>query len=188
MAVADRTASTAEIRAAIGTTMTQRTVRICLLQEQLRARLPIACIPLTPSNCRLQQQWYQARAHWRMEWRFIEFSNENRFYFGASDGLVFARRRPGECLKPNCLRPRHTGPTPGVMVWRSFSERERERERDDSRSTLVVMPNALTANLCVSLVNQSIELTFLNRIKGGVFQQYKASSHTAVVTQRALRC
>ncbi|GBN57469.1 hypothetical protein AVEN_214902-1 [Araneus ventricosus] len=45
-AVSHRTASAAEIRAAVGTTVTQRTVRNRLLDVQLRARRPVACIPL----------------------------------------------------------------------------------------------------------------------------------------------
>ncbi|GBM00436.1 hypothetical protein AVEN_179241-1 [Araneus ventricosus] len=63
MAVAHRSASAAEIRAAVGTTVTQRTVTNRLLQGQLRARRPIACIPLTPNHCRLRREWCQARAH-----------------------------------------------------------------------------------------------------------------------------
>ncbi|GBM37781.1 hypothetical protein AVEN_25892-1 [Araneus ventricosus] len=54
MAVAHRIASAAEIRAAVGTTVTQRTVTNRLLQGQFRARRPVACIPLPPNHCRLQ--------------------------------------------------------------------------------------------------------------------------------------
>lgn len=178
-AVAHRTASAAEIRAAVGTTVTQRTVRNRLLEGQLRARRPVACIPLTTSHRRLRLQWCQARAHWRTEWRSVVFSDESRFCLGASDGRVLVRRRPGERLQPNCLRPRHTGPTPGVMVWGAISY--------DSRSTLVVIPNTLTANLYVSLVIQPVVLPFMNSIQGGVFQQDNARPHTAVVSQRALQ-
>ncbi|GBO21441.1 hypothetical protein AVEN_162580-1 [Araneus ventricosus] len=67
MAVAHRTASAAEIRAAVGTTVTQRTFRNRLLQGQLRARRPVSCIPLTPNHCLLRCEWCQARAHWRTE-------------------------------------------------------------------------------------------------------------------------
>ncbi|GBM95972.1 hypothetical protein AVEN_7268-1 [Araneus ventricosus] len=151
-AVSHRTASAAEIRAAVGTTVTQRTVRNRLLDVQLRARRPVACIPLTPRHCRLRRQWCQVRAQWRAEWRSVVFSDESRFCLGASDGRVLIRRRPGERLQPNCLRPRHTGPTPGVMVWGAISY--------DSRSTLVVIPNTLNANLYVSLVIQPVVLPF----------------------------
>ncbi|GBN21252.1 hypothetical protein AVEN_205900-1 [Araneus ventricosus] len=178
-AVSHRTASAAEIRAAVGTTVTQRTVRNRLLDVQLRARRPVACIPLTPRHCRLRRQWCQARAQWRAEWRSVMFSDEIRFCLGASDGRVLIRRRPGERLQPNCVRPRHTGPTPGVMVWGAISY--------DSRSTLVVIPNTLNANLYVSLVIQPVVLPFMSSIQGGIFQQDNALPHTAAVSQLALQ-
>ncbi|GBM16955.1 hypothetical protein AVEN_267340-1 [Araneus ventricosus] len=142
MAVAHRTESAAEIRAAVGTTVTQRTVTNTLLQEQLRARRPVACIPLTPNQ-------------------------------------PLATRRPGENLQPTCLRPRHTGPTPGVMVWGAISY--------DSRGTLVVIPRTLIANLYGSLVIQPVVRPFMNSIQGGVLQQDNARRHTAVVTEHALQ-
>ncbi|GBM10330.1 hypothetical protein AVEN_131069-1 [Araneus ventricosus] len=168
MAVAHRTASAAEIRAAVGNTVTKRTVTNRLLQEQLRARRPVVCIPLTPNHCRLRREWYQARA----DWRSVVFSDESRFYLGASDGRMLVRRRPGERLQPSCLRSRHTGP--GTMVWEAISY--------DSRSTLEVIPWTLSANLYVSLLIQPVVLPFMNSIQGGVFQQYNARPHTAVAT------
>ncbi|GFV83099.1 uncharacterized protein TNCV_2802251 [Trichonephila clavipes] len=56
MAVTHRTPSVVEIRAAVGTPMTQRTVRNQLLQGQLRARHTVPCISLTPNHCRFQRQ------------------------------------------------------------------------------------------------------------------------------------
>ncbi|GBM94183.1 hypothetical protein AVEN_100403-1 [Araneus ventricosus] len=166
MAVAHRTASGAEIQAAVGNTVTKRTVTNRLLQGQLRTRRPVACIPLTPNHCRLRCEWCQARAHWSTEWRSVVFSDESRFCHGASDGRMLVRRRPGERLQPTCLRPRHTGPTPGVMVWGEISY--------DSRRTLVVIPRTMTANLYVSLVIQPVVLPFMSSIQGGVFQQDNA--------------
>ncbi|GBL92756.1 hypothetical protein AVEN_119136-1 [Araneus ventricosus] len=93
-----------------------------------------------------------------MEWRSVLFSDESRFCLGASDGRVLVRKRPGECLQPTCLQPRHTRPIPGVMVWESIS--------NDSRSTLVVIPRTLTANLYISLVIQPVVLPFMNSIQG----------------------
>ncbi|GFU44232.1 uncharacterized protein TNCV_367731 [Trichonephila clavipes] len=34
-------------------------------------------------------------------------------------------RSEGRHLQPNCQQPRHTGPTPGVMVWGCFSNTTR---------------------------------------------------------------
>ncbi|GBN82670.1 hypothetical protein AVEN_103246-1 [Araneus ventricosus] len=90
-----------------------------------------------------KSEWCQARAHWRTEWRSVAFSDERRFCLGASDGRMLVRRRTGERLQPTCLRPRHTGPLPGYMVWETISY--------DSRSSLVVIPRTLTGNFYVSL-------------------------------------
>ncbi|GFT53103.1 HTH_Tnp_Tc3_2 domain-containing protein [Trichonephila clavipes] len=91
-----------EIRAAVGTTVKQRTVRNWSLRGQLRAKRPVVCISLL--------QLCQARAHWRMEWiSVVFFSVESRFCLGACDGRVLVRSRPGEYLQPNCLWPRPPG-------------------------------------------------------------------------------
>ncbi|GFV94544.1 transposable element Tc1 transposase [Trichonephila clavipes] len=123
--------------------------------RHLRATRPVAFIPLNPSHCRLRRQWCQAKAHWRTEWRSVVFFDESKFCLGASDGRVLVKRRLEERLQPNCLQPRQTGPTPGVMVWDVISY--------DSRSILVVIPNTLTANLSVI---QPIVLPFMNIIQG----------------------
>ncbi|GFW23377.1 transposable element Tc1 transposase [Trichonephila clavipes] len=116
--------------------MTQQTVRNRLLQGQPRARCPVARIPLTPSHCHLRHQCCQGRAHWRTEWRSVVLSGENRLCLGANDGLVLVRRRPGECLQPNCLQPKHTGPTPGVL-WsgEKFHIQQQEHSRGYPKHT-----------------------------------------------------
>ncbi|GBN01746.1 hypothetical protein AVEN_73116-1, partial [Araneus ventricosus] len=163
MAVAYRIASAAEIRGviAVSTTMTQRTVTNLFFQGQLKYRRPVACIPLTTNHCRLRCEWCQARARWTTEWRSVVRSDESRFCLGASDGRLLFRKRPGERLQTTCLRPRHTGPTPLVMVWGAISY--------DIRGTLVVIPRTLTANLYVSLVIQPVVLPFMNSFQRGVF-------------------
>ncbi|GBN97222.1 Golgin subfamily A member 5 [Araneus ventricosus] len=114
-----------------------------------------------------------------MEWRSVVFSDESRFCLGASVFHVLVRRSRGKHLQPTCLRPRHTGLAPRVMFWGAISYH--------SRSTLVVIPRTLTANLYVSLVIQPVVLPFMNSIQGGVFQQDNTHPHTTVVTQHALQ-
>ncbi|GFV34328.1 uncharacterized protein TNCV_4023431 [Trichonephila clavipes] len=102
------------------------------------------------------------------------FFDESRFSLNASDGRVLVRKIPGERL-----RHRHTGPTPDLMVWGAISY--------DGRSTLVIIPNTMTANLYVSLVIQPIVLPFMNSIPGRVFQQENARSHTVIEMEHALQ-
>ncbi|GFW50943.1 transposable element Tc1 transposase [Trichonephila clavipes] len=104
---------------------------------------PDACVPLTPSHCHLRRQWCQTRDHRRMEWRSVVFSNKSKFCLGASGGCVLVRGRPWKRLQPNCLWPKHTRPTPGVMVWGAISF--------NSRSTLVTISNTLTTFLRYSV-------------------------------------
>ncbi|GFV66233.1 HTH_Tnp_Tc3_2 domain-containing protein [Trichonephila clavipes] len=94
-AVAYRTASAAEIRATVGNAVTQQTVTsVRFLQGQHRARHHVACIPMTPSHCRLRCQWCQARAHWRTEWEYVVFFDESMFCLVAIDDRVLIKRRP----------------------------------------------------------------------------------------------
>ncbi|GFX33962.1 transposable element Tcb1 transposase [Trichonephila clavipes] len=92
------------------------TVFDCWEQWSIDGWSPVARIPLTPSHCHLRHQWCHVKAHSRTEWRSLVFSKESRFYLGASDGRMLVKRRPGERLQPNCLRPRRTGLTPVVMI------------------------------------------------------------------------
>ncbi|GBM94684.1 hypothetical protein AVEN_274906-1 [Araneus ventricosus] len=145
----------------------------------LRARRPVTCIPLTPNHCRLRRQWCLARAHWRTEWRSVVFSDESRFCLGVSDGRVLVRRRLGEHLQPTC--PRLDTLDLHLELWSG------EQFQHDSRSTLVVIPRNLTANVYVSLVIQPFVMPFINSIQGGAFQLDNALNQTAVVTQHALQ-
>ncbi|GFW53638.1 allene oxide synthase-lipoxygenase protein [Trichonephila clavipes] len=104
--MAHRTASAAEIRAAVGITVTQRTVRNRLLQGQLRARRLVACIPLTQSRYHIRSQWCQDIAH-RMK---------------ASSALVPLMARVFVRMRSEELSVAFTSkPTPGVMVWEKNS-------------------------------------------------------------------
>ena len=47
----------------------------------------------------------------------VVFRDESRFCLYMSYGCTHVRRRPGEHNLPECVRPRHIGPTSGFMVW-----------------------------------------------------------------------
>ncbi|GFU98994.1 DDE_3 domain-containing protein [Trichonephila clavipes] len=56
------------------------------------------------------------KAHRRMEYSFVVYSDESLFCLSASDGCELVKRWPGERLYLAYLRPRLTGPTPEVVV------------------------------------------------------------------------
>ncbi|GFW79008.1 uncharacterized protein TNCV_214411 [Trichonephila clavipes] len=64
------------------------------------------------------------------------------------------------------------------MDWKAISF--------DSRGTLMLIPNTLTANLYVNLVVEPIVLSLINSFQGEVFPQANSRFHTTVVTQHVV--
>ncbi|GFT12197.1 transposable element Tc1 transposase [Trichonephila clavipes] len=71
-------------------------LRRVVLRLWQKFKCPVRCPPLTPSHCRLRRLWRQPRDHWKMEWKSAVFSDGSAF--GANDGRVLVKRRPGEHL------------------------------------------------------------------------------------------
>ncbi|GBO07957.1 hypothetical protein AVEN_220591-1 [Araneus ventricosus] len=156
LALVHRTASVAKIRAAVGTTVTQRTVTNRLLQGEIRARHSIACIPLTPN-------------HYRLDVSVVKLE----IIGGRSGDILCFLMKAGSALVPvmavrwldggqvsACNQPICSLETLDLHLelWSGKSY--------DSRSTLVVIPRTLTTNLYVSLVIQHVVLPFMNSIQG----------------------
>jgi hypothetical protein len=177
-ALADLTATCAVIRAQVDPNVSPCIVGNRLLAALLRSRIPLARLPLTPNHRRARLAWCNARVSWESEWHAVVFSDEVRFCLHASDGRVHVRRRTGERVLPDCVRPRRVGPTPGVMVWSAISY--------DARSPLVFVEGTLTSAGYVQHVVRPVLLPFLQRV-GALFQQDNARPHTARATQLALR-
>ena len=144
-----------------------------------RARTHLARLTLTPQHRRARLDWCRQRITWKMEWRAVVFGDESRFCLHASDGRLRVRRRPGERCLVECIRPRHTGPTPGLMVWGAISY--------NSRSPLVFVEGTLTSARYVQDVVRPALLPFLQQEGVVLFQQDNARPHAARATQRALQ-
>ena len=96
----------------------------------------------------------------------------------ARSGCTRVRRRPGERHLPECIRPRHTGPTSGFMVWGAISY--------NSRSHMVFLQGKVNCARYIAHVNPVL-LPFLQQEGDVHFQQDNECPHTAAATQRALR-
>ena len=55
----------------------------------------------------------------------VGFSDESRFCMYANDERACVQRSPGERHLPECIRPRHTGPTSGFMLCGGISYNSR---------------------------------------------------------------
>ncbi|GFV06776.1 transposable element Tcb2 transposase [Trichonephila clavipes] len=121
MAQTDRTASSRQLAAqwstATGVSLCASSIRRRLLQRGLRARIPLYRIPLTQNHHRLRLQWANVHRSWRADWQQVFYSDESLFNLWHHDGRIRVRRYAAERHIPESIIERHSGRTPGVMVW-----------------------------------------------------------------------
>ena len=84
--MAARTASREEIQAHLVPVVSPRTIGNRLLAVELRSRVSLARLPLTPRNCKPWLLWCHERVYWRVELCSVIFSDESRFCLYMSDG------------------------------------------------------------------------------------------------------
>ncbi|KFM76921.1 Transposable element Tc1 transposase, partial [Stegodyphus mimosarum] len=146
-----------------------------LLQCGLRARTPLYRIPLTHDHRRLRLQWANQHRDWRADWQHVVFSDESRFNLWYHDGRIRVRRYAGERHLPECIIERHSGRTPGVMVWGAIAYHR--------RSQLLRIVGNLNSNRYIREVLQPEAVPFLQSLPGAVFQQDNARPHTARIVK-----
>ncbi|KFM70162.1 Transposable element Tcb1 transposase, partial [Stegodyphus mimosarum] len=146
-----------------------------LLQCGLRARTPLYRIPLTHDHRRLRLQWANQHRDWRADWQHVVFSDESRFNLWYHDGRIRVRRYAGERHLPECIIERHSGRTPGVMVWGTIAYHR--------RSQLLRIVGNLNSNRYIREVLQPEAVPFLQSLPGAVFQQDNARPHTARIVK-----
>ena len=81
-----------------------------------RSRVPLDRLPPTPRHCQAWLIWCRERVDWIVEGALLS-SAMIRFCLYASDGRTRVRRRPDGHHFPECIRPRHTGPTSDFIMW-----------------------------------------------------------------------
>ena len=113
--LAVRRASREIIRSHSAPAAYQRIIGNPLLAAELRSRVPLTRLQLTPRHRQGRLLCCRQIIYWRLEWRSVGFSDGNRFRLYASDGRTRVRHRPGDCHGSECIFPRHTSV---FMVWR----------------------------------------------------------------------
>ncbi|GFX58779.1 transposable element Tcb1 transposase [Trichonephila clavipes] len=87
-----------------------RTIRCRLQQSGMSARYPLHRLLLTVNHRHLCHKWCDERRAWASEWNDIVFT-------GYCDGRIRVWRHRGERLLICSVMHRHTGSSPGIMVW-----------------------------------------------------------------------
>ncbi|GFX49454.1 transposable element Tc1 transposase [Trichonephila clavipes] len=121
MAQTDRTAFSRQLAAQWSTatrvSLCASSIRRRLLQRGLCARIPLYMIPLTQNHRRLRLHWANVHRSWCADWQKVVFSDTSHFNLWHHDGRIRVRLYAGERRIPECIKERHKGRTPGVMVW-----------------------------------------------------------------------
>ena len=136
-----------------------RTVGNHLLAAGLRTCMPLARLPLTAQHHQARLLWCCEIVDWRVEWHSAVFSDESRFCLYVSDGHTHVWHRLGEHHLPECICPRHAGPTSGFLVWGAISY--------NPQSHLVYLEGKVNSARYIAQVVNPVLLPFL-RLEGDV--------------------
>ncbi|UYV66146.1 hypothetical protein LAZ67_4000486 [Cordylochernes scorpioides] len=150
-----------------------------LVANGLHSCRPLRRLPLTPPNRRQRLEWCRARSTWMTEWHRVVFSDESRFCLSSDSRRVRVWRRRGERSNPAAIVERPTVRQRGIMVWGAIAY--------DSRSPLLRIQGAMTAQRYVDDVLRPVTLPYLQGVPNALYQQDNARPHTARISQQALQ-
>ncbi|GFW23954.1 transposable element Tcb1 transposase [Trichonephila clavipes] len=102
-----------------------RSIRHRLQQSGLSASRPMLGLPLTLNHRRLRRQWCDERRMWTAEWNEVVFTDESRICLQHHYGRIRVLTHRGERKLNSCVMHRHTGPPPGIMIWRGIGYHSR---------------------------------------------------------------
>ncbi|GFV57725.1 transposable element Tcb1 transposase [Trichonephila clavipes] len=140
-----------------------RTIQRSLQQSGLSAIRPLLSLPWMQNHRRLRCQWCDERRMWVAEGNEVVFTDESRICLQNHDGRIRVWRHRGEEILNNCVMHRHTGSTPGIMVWGGIGYHSR---------TLVCITGTLNSQ------------RYICEVSTAIFQQDNARVHVARIVQR----
>ncbi|GFS48010.1 transposable element Tcb1 transposase [Trichonephila clavipes] len=107
----------------------------------------------------------------------VIFTDESRTCLQHHDGRIQVWRHRGERMLNSCVRLRHNGSEPGIMVWGGIGYH--------SRTTLVRIAGTLNSQRYISKVLEPDVLPYLQGLATAIFQQDNARPHVARIVQRS---
>ena len=122
----NRTATAGNIQSSINATrektISKTTVRRRLAGSGLKGRVAVSKPLLRPKNKRKRLLWAKKYKNYSVEdWKKVLFSDESKFEIYGNNRRIYVRRRPGERLLNQCIKPtvKHGGGN--IQVWGCFS-------------------------------------------------------------------
>ncbi|GFW03312.1 uncharacterized protein TNCV_464261 [Trichonephila clavipes] len=104
--------------AASGKQISRKTVARRLRGEELTARRPVVCVPLTRQQRTARLQWCREHHNWtELDWACVLFSDESRFSLSSDCRRQLIWRESGTAYRPEKIQEKDRYPTCSIMVW-----------------------------------------------------------------------
>ena len=110
------------VNATGGKTISTTTVRRRLAACSLKGRVAVSKPLLRSKNKRKRLLWAKRYTNYRIDdWKTVFFVDESKFEIHGNNRRIYVRRRPGERLSSQCIKPtvKHGGGN--IHVWGCFS-------------------------------------------------------------------
>lgn len=155
-----------------GPNVTARTVRLRLQAAGLMGRVAIPKPILTAGQRQRRLQWANQHADWNQaQWDLVLFTDETILRVLQTSGGRYVRRRVGEELQSNMLRPQARARTGQILVWAAVS--------GNLLGPLIrIKDKTLTANSYLEILKRCLPQLLT---PGGVLMQDNAPPHRAGV-------
>ena len=160
-----------QLRTAAGVTVSDQTIRNCLLAAGLRARRPVVHIPLKQLHRIHPLDWCRCHLQWNgLQWSRVTFSDESCFNLYFNEGGMRVYRRRGERYSDVNVKEHDRYGGGSVMVWAAVTMHR--------RTPLQFIAGNLSSQRYVDEVMRPMVLPFLRKIgQGAVFQDDNARLH-----------
>ncbi|GFX08424.1 transposable element Tcb1 transposase [Trichonephila clavipes] len=114
---------------------------------------------------------------WVSEWNLVVFTDESRICLQHHGGRFESGEHRGERMLNSCVMLRHTGPSPGIMVWGGIGYH--------SRTPRVRIAGTLNSQRYISKVLEPVVFPYLQGLTTAIFQQDNARPHMERIAQRS---
>ncbi|GFW61305.1 transposable element Tcb1 transposase [Trichonephila clavipes] len=141
-------------------------VRMVVTDRSVTSRTVAQPIESTQNHRRLLRQWCDERRIWVAEWNEVVFTDESRICLQHHDGRIRVWRYRGERMLNSCVMHRHTGPSPGIMIWGGIGYH--------SRTPLVRIAGTLNSQRYISEVLEPVVFPYLQSFATAIIQQDNA--------------
>ncbi|GFX77040.1 transposable element Tcb1 transposase [Trichonephila clavipes] len=179
MAFMDREATSGALSQELGSFARQQVSARTVCRSMVFQLGDYGCgLPLTLHHRQERLQWCDQRRTWTHERRDVILSDESRFCLPHQDCRILIRRHHGERALAACIRHRHTGPSPGVMIWGSIGY--------TFRSPLARVEGTLNSARYISGVLRPVTQAFIRALRNPTFKQDNARLHVAGIVRTFL--